>query len=408
MFGGRLAAWMDTMLLKQMLVSPTTSSELLVYDPFQSFDRESLVKEVIGLANARVDGPRNILFGVNAGSVNGTKIVGIPDSAVGDLKRAHRLVSGLVEPLLDLAFIFDRIDGKLVGALEIDGCEFGPYFLAQDLSEELRRGACWQRDGGALVAIDRRELMNGHTQAGEEVAPVVLPDNVPMSVGFNNDPDCEFIEVPVPDSSNPPFAEEGAGGETRKSRNIAQTLKDTMRLTTQMLKMAKTDQSPDTVSSDADDDGEEIAEAARKHYFYEECAAKVDLCIRNDSDIDIEDLAVELGLPRLPGLDVADRIYTSPFDKRSANTVNRLSYPDVEYRDDAMFVRTTVGLIPANHTQALLGTSLRFAVGTEALGKKLALRYVLRAADGRRLCEGRVKIRFGEKPVDASSDTAVA
>ena len=399
------------MLLKQMLVSPTTSSELLVYDPFQSFDRESLVKEVIGLANARVDGPRNILFGVNAGGVNGTKIVGIPDSAVGDLKRAHRLVSGLVEPLLDLAFIFDRIEGKLVGALEIDGCEFGPYFLAQDLSEELRRGACWQRDGGALVAMDRRELMNGHTQASDEVAPVVLPDNVRLSVGFNDDPNCEFIEVAVPDSSDPPFAEEGASGETRKSRNIAQTLKDTMRLTTQMLKMAKTakmDQSPDTASSDADDASKEIAEAARKHYFYEECAAKVDLCIRNDSDIDIEDLAVELGLPRLPGLDVADRIYTSPFDKRSANTVNKLGYPDVEHHKDAIFVRTTVGLIPANHTQALLGTSLRFAVGTEALGKKLALRYVLRAADGRRLCEGRVKIRFGEKPVDASSDTVVA
>ena len=141
---------MDTMLLKQMLASPTTSSELLVFDPFQSFDRESLVREVIGLANASVEGPRNILFGVNPGGVNGAKVVGIPDEAIGDLKRAHRLISGLVEPLLDLAFIFDRIDGKLVGALEIDGCEFGPYFLAQDLSDELRRGACWQSDGRAF------------------------------------------------------------------------------------------------------------------------------------------------------------------------------------------------------------------------------------------------------------------
>ncbi len=406
MLGGRLAAWMDTMLLKQMLASPTTSSELLVYDPFQSFDRDSLVKEVIGLANARVDGPRNILFGVNAGGVNGTKIVGIPDSAVGDLKRAHRLVSGLVEPLLDLAFIFDQIDGKLVGALEIDGCEFGPYFLAQDLSDDLRRGACWQREGRTLVALDRRELMNGHAPVGEEVTPVALPDNVPMSVGFNDDPDCEFIEVDVPDCSDPPFAEEDDSGETKKSRTIAQTLKNTMRLTTQMLNMAKADPSSDAAASDADDDGKEIARAARKHYFYEECAVKVDLCIRNDSDIDLEDLNVELGLPRLPGLDVADRIYTSPFDKRSANEISKLRYPDVEHRDDAIFVRTTIGFVAANDTQPLLGASLRFAVGAEALGRKLALRCVLRAADGRRLSEGRVKIRFGEKPVDASSETA--
>ncbi len=393
------------MLLKQMLESPTTSSELLVYDPFQSFDRESLVKEVIGLANARVDGPRNILFGVNAGAVNGTKVVGIADDAVGDLKRAHRLVSSLVEPLLDLAFIFDRIDGKLVGALEIDGCEFGPYFLAQDISDELRRGACWQRDGGSLVAIDRRELMNGHAHAVEEVAPVELPDDVALSVGFNNDPDCEFIEVAVPDSSNPPFAEEDVGGETRKSRTIAQTLKQTMRLTTQMLNMAKADEPPDPAPSEAEDAGKEIAEAARKHYFYEECAVKVDLCIRNDSDVDLEDLAVELGLPRLPGMDVADRIYTSPFDKRAANEASRLRYPDVEHRGDAIFVRSTIGLLTANSTQALLGTSLRFAVGTEALGRKLALRCVLRAADGRKLSEGRVKIRFGEKPGDGAGQS---
>ncbi len=390
---------MDTMLLKQMLASPTTSSELLVYDPFRSFDRESLVQEVIGLANASVEGPRNILFGVNPGGVNGAKIVGIPDSAISDLKRAHRLISGLVEPLLDLAFIFDRIDGKLVGALEIDGCEFGPYFLAQDLSDELRRGACWKRDGRTLVAIDRRELLNGPAQAGEEVEPVELPDNVEMSVGFNDDPDCEFIEVAAPDSSNPPFADEDAGGETSMTRTIAQTLKDTMRLTTQMLNMAKADEPAEEAPSNEDDAGKQIAEAARKHYFYEECAAKVDLCIRNDSDTRIEDLAVEIGMPRLPGLDVADRIYTSPFDKRSANAASNSSYPDVEQRGDAVFVRTTIKALAANDTQPLLGTSLRFAVGAKALGKKLALRYVLRAADGRRLNEGRVKLRFIEAPV---------
>ena len=396
------------MLLKQMLASPTTSSELLVYDPFQSFDRESLVREVIGLANAGVEGPRNILFGVNPGGVNGAKIVGIPDTAVGDLKRAHRLISGLVEPLLDLAFIFDRIEGKLVGALEIDGCEFGPYFLAQDLSDELRRGACWRRDGRELVAIDRRELLNGQAQAAETVAPVVLPDNVDVSVGFNDDPDCEFIEVAVPDSSDPPFADEGDSGETKKSRTIAQTLKETMRLTTQMLNMGKTDESSNAASDNVDDEddaGKAIAKAARKHYFYEECAAKVDLCIRNDGDTGIENLAVEIGIPRLPGLDVADRIYTSPFDKRSGNAASNSGYPDVEHRGDAIFVRTTIGSIAAKTTQPLLGTSLRFAVGTRALGKKLALRYVLRAADGRKLCDGRVKLRFSETPVDAASNT---
>lgn len=388
---------MDTMLLKQMLASPTTSSELLVFDPFQSFDRESLVREVIGLANAGVEGPRNILFGVNPGGVNGAKIVGIPDDAVGDLKRAHRLISNLVEPLLDLAFIFDRIDGKLVGALEIDGCEFGPYFLAQDLSDELRRGACWQRDGRELVEIDRRQLLNGHGQASIEAEPEALPENVEVSVGFNDDPDCEFIEVNVPDASNPPFADEDTSSETSMTRTITRTLKDTMRLTTQMLNLAKSDKSSDEGAVDVDDAGK-IAEAARKHYFFEECGAKVDLCIRNDCDTTLKDLAVEIGMPRMPGIDVADQIYLNPFDKRSAGAGSHSSYPDVEHRDNAIFARTTIGSIAANETQSLFGTSLRFAVKDKALGKKLGLRYILRASDGRRLCEGRVKLRFSETP----------
>ena len=91
------------MLLKRLLESPKTSSDLLVYDPFGEINREELVKEVIGLANADVEGPRNILFGVNSGAVDGNGIVGVPEDAVSDLKKAHRLVSSLVEPVLDLA-----------------------------------------------------------------------------------------------------------------------------------------------------------------------------------------------------------------------------------------------------------------------------------------------------------------
>ena len=63
------------MLLKQLIQQPTTSSKLLVCDPFRMTGKEELVKEVIGLANANVDGPRHILFGVNPGAMEGRKLV---------------------------------------------------------------------------------------------------------------------------------------------------------------------------------------------------------------------------------------------------------------------------------------------------------------------------------------------
>ena len=401
---------MDTMLLRQMLVSPTTSSGFVVFDPFQGIDRESLVKEVIGVANADVDGPRYILFGVNPGGSDDKKIVGLSDSCLTTLKRAYRLVSSLVEPALDLAFIFDRIDGKLVGALEVDGCDFGPYFVALDMGEELYRGASWRRDGRDLVETNRHDLLPGQNQSAVEQSPAEMPDDIRLSIGFDDDPDCEYVNVAVPDSSAPPFAEdESADGDTKRSATIAQSLKETVSaMTTQMLKIAKSKAAAGGESHDADDTGRHIAEAARKHYFYEECAVKIDFCIRNDNDVDIENLAVEIGAPRMPGFDVADRIYTSPFDKRAADAARNIAYPDVEYRTDAIFVRTTIASLKRNDTQALFDTPLRLAIGPRAAGRKLGLRYVLRTADGRRVGDGRLKIRFGKRAGQSADEAGNA
>ncbi len=388
------------MLLKQLLESPVASSNLAVFDPFGSIDRESLVKEVIGLANARTEGPRNILFGVNPGAMNGESIIGIPDSAVGDLKRAHRLVSAQVEPLLELAFIFDRINGKLVGALEIDGCDYGPYFLAQDLSDELRRGACWLREDRELREVPRHELMNGHASPAEDDAVVLLPEDVSFSIGFNDDPDCEFIEVDVPDTSDPPFpVPDETDTETRKSSNLTQAIKDTVStVTTRILKIAQP----------GDDASAQVAEDANRHFFYEDRAVKLEFCIRNESDVDAADLSIELGFPKLKGFDIADRICLSPFDKRTDAEIKAMGYPEVEHREDSIMVRSTVGLLPAEKTQTLLGTSLRVAVGPKALGRKVATQYIVRGPDGRRLSDGRLKVRLGQKPDDTTGErTAV-
>ncbi len=394
------------MLLKQMLEAPSSNPNLVVFDPFQAFDRENLVREVVGLANADIEGTRAILFGVNPAAIEGSSIVGIPEEAISDLKRAHRLVSTLVEPMLDLAFIFDCINGKLVGALEIDGCDFGPYFLAQDLSAELCRGACWVRRDRELVAVERRELLNGDAPAAGPavpVAPGVAPEKVKLHVGFNRDPGSEFLEVDVPDTSEPPFADEIlAGGDTKRSATFTQTLKEKVgTMTTQILKMKKQDR-----ASSGDDAGNEIARAANQHYFYEERAVKLELCIRNDSGFDLGDLRAELGFPRIPGFDVADRIYTSPFDKRSELQAAQSGYPSVEHRKDAIFVRTTLGDLPTGHTEPLLRTPLRLAVGANALGKKVALQYVIRGPDGRKLDSGRLKLRLSQQRVGAVEDDA--
>ncbi|MCZ6895461.1 MAG: hypothetical protein O7H40_15625, partial [Gammaproteobacteria bacterium] len=60
------------MLLKQLLERPRPASNLLVYDPFRDLDNDELADKVVRLANTEVEGPRHILFGINAGAVEGT------------------------------------------------------------------------------------------------------------------------------------------------------------------------------------------------------------------------------------------------------------------------------------------------------------------------------------------------
>ena len=387
------------MLLTELLQNPRTSSNLLVCDPFRELDQEELVKEVIGLANAVVDGPRHILFGINAGTMEGSGMVGISESAMADLKKAHRLISALIEPAPHLAFIFDRIGGKLIGALEIDGCDEGPYTVGQDFSEELARGQVWIREGKDLRLAD--------ADAGEP-APVHLPEPIKtteptsIEVGFNDQPDCNYIEMTVPDTSDPPFAKDKE--DVTQSLNLKAQIKEIVGTSTNaILRLGRGPVNVIAADSDGSDDESQtdvfkatavLVGKAEDHYFFEEQALELNLAVCNKGDVGVEGVSIELGFPRLPDFDVADRLYVSPFDKRSSVEMKNLGYPKVERHDDGILVRSTIGTLnPGNSAQAFK-CPLRLAVGPGMNGRKLAIIYALRGQNDQTLGKGRLKIKF--------------
>jgi predicted HTH transcriptional regulator len=208
------------MLLQQLIQQPITSSKLVVFDPFRVPEPSELVKEVIGLANADVEGPRYILFGVNPGAINGTKVVGIKDDAAADLKKAHRLISAHVEPVVSLAFIFDKIDGKLAGALEIDGAEDGPFVPGEDFAADASGKKTWVREGRELRVVDISDL--GPAEASDQEAAAELLEIPDIDVGLGEDSDCDLIELSIPDTSDPPFLGEKdeLGNETGLTRTL--------------------------------------------------------------------------------------------------------------------------------------------------------------------------------------------
>ena len=382
------------MILTQLLQQPTTSSKLLVCDPFRVPDQEELVKEVIGLANADVDGPRYILFGANPGAMEGSGIVGIAESAMADLKKAHRLLSALIEPVVHLAFIFDRINGKLVGALEIDGCDEGPYVVGQDLSKELSQGQSWIREGRELRAIQSADLASlGETEADNEPAEPFIPP--PISVGFNDQPNCKVLEMSVPDTSNPPFAHDKQ--KVKEPRDLKKVIRDAVEtVTTQILRLRPGYESDIAANTAEHRETKTLFADADNHYYYEEKALQLNLIVSNEGTEIVRDVSMELGFPRLPDFDVADRLYTSPFDKRSNHELKNLGYPTVKRDSAVIMVRSSIGVLAPGSPEPAFRCALRMAVGPGMRGKKIAIHYTLRGQNKQEFGKGRLKIIFGK------------
>ena len=382
-----------------------TSSKLVVYDPFREPDEEDLVKEVIGLANADVDGPRNILFGYNAGAMEGNGIVGIAETAMAELKKSHRLLSSLIDPVVHLAFIYDMINGKLVGTLEIDGCDEGPYIVGRDYSERLARGQSWIREGRDLRALERAELIQISTPGGA-TQPAKPTEKPSIEVGFNDDLECKLLEIAVPDSSNPPFAHDK--WKVDKPLDLKEKIKETIgTVTTRILHLGRAPKPEPVVEPDDNIDQSQtdmfrqtgiLFDNAENHYYFEEKALKLNLSVCNKGTQDLEDVSIEIGFPRLPDFDVADQLHISPFDKRQPHEIKNLRYPKVEHRDGSILVRSSLGALTPDRPEPAFKCALRLAVGPRMAGRKVGLQYKLRGRDKQTLDKGRLKIKFIKLP----------
>jgi hypothetical protein len=387
------------MLLQQLIQQPITSSKLVVFDPFRMPEPSELVKEVIGLANADVEGPRYILFGVNPGAIDGSKVVGIKDDAAAALKKAHRVISAQIEPVVSLAFIFDKINGKLAGALEIDGSEDGPFVPGEDFAADDSGKKTWVREGRELRVVDISDLgstgAHESTEETEEEGPAELLETPTIDVGFNEEPDCDCIELSIPDTSDPPFV--GEKENLGDQAGLTETLKSAVHtVTTKIASLARRRSKDDADSStDVVKAAQDLITESENYYYYEEKALQLNFSVLNTGSHPVDDLHIEFGFPKIEDFDIADQVHASPFDKSTHPATRNQGYPDVERGRKGFIVRNRIGVLqPAVPTPALK-CPLRMAVGPGAQKIKMAILYTLRRGD-EIVGEGRLKIMFGK------------
>jgi hypothetical protein len=388
------------MLLKKLLLQTSASPNMVFRDPFKAVETDQLIQEIIGLANLDFAGPRYIVFGINKAAMEGNGVVGIDDEKLAAMKSAHQLVATLVKPALQLAFIYDEIDGKLAGAIEIDGCDDRPYQVACDFSETLTLGQSWTRDGMLFRAAEAGDLALMRPETGN-------PDEWNAALGIGVDADAQHVQLQAPDSSNPPSGRtgqrKGLGGVDWKQATIEAI--GTMNTNIVRLMRSGKRSAPDMDDNDREaleffqKNAEDRAAAADNYYYYEETALRLQFILRNDDIVALQDLELSLGFPKIDGLRVAKRVYPAPDGTTDAR--DAAGYPLVQVLKKGTFTTVKLGDVKPGTKRTVFSSPIRLAVNPRLHGRKMAIHCQLSAANKNAVELSRLTITFVAHSVDA-------
>jgi hypothetical protein len=366
--------------LEDLVRFETANSSLAFRELAYGRDQRSLLlRDVVALANAAVEGPRFLFVGVRDAVGGEREICGIARTDWTDCKE---LVSGAlrtaVEPLLKVTARSLEIDGKLVGLLCLPACNDRPYLLSAKAGPGLHAGAGWIRRGTECLPLLRADLERIFAAKVRHVA-----DAFDVVIGFPGDPPQSEITLPALPLDELPSAV--AAKRLHKVLEAQQNAKAILGKTeTRFSRLVHAqvfgvDQPYERHSEDslrmliaqtADD-----CRAADEHYQFELRAHKLEVVVCNRSDSPLSDAALHVTLPRLDGIGVAERLY------RADGSAARDGYPLVTAKPHTVDIETPLGTVPAGATLRGFREAPRLWTRPAAAGITIPVDCTLRARE---------------------------
>ncbi|NIW24543.1 MAG: hypothetical protein GWN29_08240 [Gammaproteobacteria bacterium] len=142
--------------------------------------------------------------------------------------------------------------------------------------------------------------------------------------------------------------------------------------------------------------------AADLHYAYEDRAHKLNLVIQNLGDGILEGGTLVLHVPRIEGVEIAERIWPSPDGTQPLPD----GYPALEVGPQIISVQTPFEQIQPGATMVVLRQPLRLCLREEASGKTIPISYSLHSESLRAPLSGRLEIHIVNDQPGAQSSRA--
>jgi len=376
--------------------SPGSLEVCVRKDAYGASDRADLIRDVMGMANLPGGDARYILLGATQDPSGESEISGLDEQALAEIEAYPGLVRQYLEPELGICVHRCNMQGKLVGVLEIDGCDNPPYMVCTDLSPELKSGACWMREPGLFRPARRGDL---DRMFGRENTPRAEKAALPPSValGLGDDPTALQMVTRLPELTSAPsilaakrlqeqISVVKAAGECDVADSSVARLVHTQQYGSDL---PYDERGMGTLIENFNAVGDEY-EDADAYYYLESNALKLNFCIRNDSQQVLEKVAVVLTLPVVDEFKVVESLCAAP--GLSEHESDLLGYPEVSYRQGAAQVRQGVDTLLPGRQQPLFESALRIALRPDICGKKIAIRYTLHAPGLNKPQEGVLKL----------------
>lgn len=345
---------------------------------YTSRDAARFLCDVLALANAEVEGPRFLFIGVRDVAGSERTVPGIDAEAMSTLRRTLlALLARSVEPPFRIVLRALKVRGATVALLCLSECDNAPYLLRKSVAG-LPAGVGWLRRGTRQEQLTRADLRRlfarrpGSDQATTNVR-----------VAFAGEPPREELELPVLDLAELPSAI--AAGRLRQMLEAKKTAKDVLgRTETRFdrllhaqifgVEQAYESHGDESLRLMIDKAKDEHAIADR-HYELNVRAHKLELVVCNRGSVALDNVMLQLRLPNLPGIGVADRLYTATGGE--AGSEDR--YPSVTVGRRVIDIEAGIGSLAAGATLAAFREPPRLWLREPAAGKSIALDYTVHA-----------------------------
>jgi hypothetical protein len=369
----------------------------------------AFLKDIISMANANTSESRYIIIGLKPKSDGDRGIIGI-NNGLTDPSTYQQLINENIDPELYVEYSAYRFEDKILGVFKMPNCINQPYLMKKDYGDKLRKGDGFIRKGTHQTRVMRVDLDNFYASR----ANLGLFSGE-ILIGFKGTNYSDTLELKALSNLNFPSEKQKAKIISILNKKKAEKEKlEKFGIKDNLFDIRDTlarsfvpfgggipyeNRDIETLEKNLKNVSKTYREADY-YYVFEKKSYKINLELINLGTRYIEDATIQIYIPKVDGLIIADHIYQEHKDENPLNYnvsfTNNFGYPRVEEEDSNYIITRSIKDIAHQFRIEVFPESLRVVIFPPLIEKSINLSVKLFAKNIAFPFEKMLKIRVNQ------------